>query len=74
MGDGGGQSTVEPCAFLRDVDKFDAGFFGIAPREAVSLDPQQRLLMEVCWEAIENAGIAPAELASSPTGVFIGIG
>ncbi len=59
--------------FLPDLDRFDARFFGIAPREAVSLDPQQRLVLEVSWEALEQAGLAPDRLAGSLTGVFVGI-
>ncbi len=56
--------------FLADLETFDAEFFGISPREAAHLDPQQRLAMELCWEALQDAGIPPERLAGSPTGVF----
>jgi amino acid adenylation domain-containing protein len=59
--------------FLRGIDRFDANFFGIKRREAIFLDPQQRMLMEVAWEALEDAGQVPGRLAGAPVGVFIGI-
>ncbi len=68
-----GRMYVKRGAFLRDVDQFDADFFGIAPREAAGIDPQHRLLLEVAWEALESAAIDPTSLASSATGVFVGL-
>ena len=59
--------------FIDGVDRFDAGFFGISPREAASLDPQQRLLLTVCWEALEDAGLATKRVLNENIGVFIGI-
>ncbi|MET8054898.1 beta-ketoacyl synthase N-terminal-like domain-containing protein, partial [Streptosporangium sp. NPDC005286] len=60
-------------AFLDGIDRFDAGFFGISPREARTMDPQQRLMLELGWEALENARIAPAPLRGTDVGVFIGV-
>ena len=59
--------------FLRDAGEFDAAFFGIGPREALAMDPQQRQLLEACWEAVEDAGIDPHTLRGSQTGVFAGL-
>ena len=64
---------VRHAALLDKLADFDAAFFRISPREAHSIDPQHRLLLEVGWEALEHAGIAPQTLENSDSGVFIGI-
>ncbi|MYR64304.1 beta-ketoacyl synthase, partial [Streptomyces sp. SID625] len=61
-------------SFLGDIAGFDAAFFGISATEARQLDPQQRIALEVAWEALEHAGIAPTSLAGTDTGVFVGVG
>lgn len=68
------KKTLAPWGgFLERVDEFDAAFFGISGREAVHIDPQQRMLLEVTWEALANAGMPVNQLAGQPVGVYVGI-
>ncbi len=69
-----GKMNTRFGGFINNAERFDAGFFGISPREAESMDPQQRLALEVAWEALEQAAIPPGSLEGSATGVFMGVG
>ena len=70
---GGSSSSGSPGGFVAGIDRFDAEFFQIAPVEARLMDPQQRMLLETSWLALEDAGIAPARLSGTRTGVYAGI-
>lgn len=68
-----GKMNTRWGGFLKRADEFDADFFGISPREAVRVDPQHRLVLEVAWEALENAGLPAADIAQTKTGVYVGV-
>lgn len=65
------RQTTRKGSYLDDIEGFDADFFGISPREADYLDPQQRVILELAWEALVQAGIAPLSLGGSEAGVFV---
>lgn len=68
-----GRTYTLAAACIEGFQQFDADFFGIAPREAAQIEPQHRMLLEVCWEALEDAGIPPLRLRGSDAGVFVGM-
>ncbi|MYF71339.1 MAG: polyketide synthase, partial [Proteobacteria bacterium] len=70
---GNAHGACRYCAYVEDIDRFDAGFFRISPVEAELLDPQQRMMLEASWQALENAGMDPDRLRESLTGVYTGI-
>jgi len=67
------KNTTPWGTFLDNLAAFDAEFFGVSPREAELMDPQQRLAVEVSWEALENAGVPPRSVAGSDTAVLMGV-
>ncbi|HVU24785.1 MAG TPA: SDR family NAD(P)-dependent oxidoreductase [Opitutus sp.] len=70
----GGKAIARTGAFLSDVDRFDPLFFQISPKEATMMDPGERIFLEECWKALEDAGVVPAAIAGRRWGVFCGNG
>lgn len=68
-----GKMVMRSGGFITDADAFDADFFGIKAEEARAMDPQQRIILELCWHALESAGIPAKSLAGSDTSVYVGI-
>ena len=67
-----GKSYTWAAGLIDGIDRFEPAFFGISPREAVQVDPQQRILLELVWHALEDAGIPPSRLCGGDIGVYIG--
>jgi len=68
-----GKINTRYGAFLDDVKRFDAAFFDITPREAIRMDPQQRIFLETAWHALENAGLPKTRIAGTDAGIFVGV-
>ncbi len=68
-----GASYSFAAGSIGDISGFDAAFFGISPREAAQMDPQQRILLELAWEALESSAVPPSSLRGTNCGVFIGL-
>ncbi|AEM85970.1 type I polyketide synthase [Streptomyces violaceusniger] len=66
------RALVRRGGFIEEPDAFDAAFFGVSPRESAEMDPQQRLALELSWEALEDAGVVPESLRGLPVGVYVG--
>ncbi|ACL76718.1 type I polyketide synthase [Ruminiclostridium cellulolyticum] len=71
---GESQKTIGQAAFIKEVDKFDYGFFKLSPKEAGLMDPNQRLFLEVAWKAIQDAGYGGNKIKDTNTGIFLGCG
>lgn len=69
-----GKACTRWGGFVADIERFDAAFFGISEAEAREMDPQQRMLLQAAWHALEDAAIPADTLAGSATGVYVGIG
>lgn len=73
FGEGKNKTNSKWGGFMNEIDKFDAPFFNISPREAELMDPQQRIFLETVWETIEDAGYKASDLSNSKTGLFVGV-